>query len=694
MKYRATGLMLAALGLWAGQGRADTAGAAGATPAPTAAPTAAAAASADDAFKFFLQEADVVTASRRAQKKSDSPVAIDVITHDEIEKSGAKSIEDLLRFRVGVNVQAGTSIEGNPSMVNVRGLPEELSSSLQVLVDGRSIVSVENSGIYWRRFPVPLDDIDRIEIVRGPNSALFGANAGQGVINIITKKPGAGGQARAELGTLGQKLGLVAVDDGSDGVGVRGSIESSSNSSSFDTFGNQPVDGNSTLGNLRLNARATGKPWDGGDLDFSVGHMKINYDYPEALGAGGVVNNENSYELLKLTQALNEDWTLEVTGSNRNDITVSTLDGGLEKDYSADALLRASLLDGKSQTVLGTSYLYSEDDFSGLFSDSTSSPSLYAYTSSPGETTRYQHEGRAYLSEQMALLDWLSVALAGSFESSDTGGEEPAYQGALIFKPVDDASLRLSASHSPTMPSLLNKYGRIELVSGFDQSTGTETVIRVEGTDMTPPQVASYEATLSWALFERRVNFEVTGYQMEIEGYPEFAQGPTISFPFTPPSTPGKVGSVSYYENTDNLVMRGTETTLTFKPTLGTQIQLNHTYEDVQAANYTQEYYYTTPWNMVNLMGSTDLPFGFNFSGGLSWQGQHYVDLQSKESTIFVPDQAKVDLRLGWSPVKDVEIYALGANLDHAFRTESPDGLTVDQSYSGGINIAFGGSQK
>jgi iron complex outermembrane receptor protein len=688
MKVRTMMAVLAALGLLGGQAWSEGP----ATSGQEAGATATAASSADDAFKFFLQEAEVVTASRRAQKKSDSPVAIDVITHDEIEKSGARSIEDLLRYRVGVNVEAGTSIEGNPSLVNIRGLPEEFSSSLQVLVDGRSVISPENSGMYWRRFPVALDDIDRIEIVRGPNSAIFGANAGQGVINIITKKPGAGSEFRGELGTIGEQHGHLALDSGSEGFGVRGSIDHSSNSSSYDIHGNQPDTGDSTLADDKLNVRAAGKVWDGGDLDLSAGHMNIRYNYPLALGVGGDIDDENDFEMAKLSQALNDDYSVELMASRRSDFTQGFLAGGLEDVYDGDLLLRASLMDGKSQTIVGTSYRYSDDSYVGLFSNATSSSTLYAYTRSDDEIVRFQHQARAYLSEQMAVLDWLSVALAGSFESSDTGGEQPAAQGALIFKPSDDASLRLSASHSPTMPSLLNKYGRIELVSGFTPPA-TESVIRVEGTNMTPPQISSYEATLSWALLERRVSFELTGYQMEINGYPEFTQGSTIDFPF-PTYIPGKVGTVSYYENTDNLVMRGTETTLTFKPAVGSQIQINHTYEDVRADRYTQQYYYTTPWNMVNLLGSTELPFGFNVSGGISWQGQHNAYLGSKETSEFIPDQAKVDLRLGWHPAKDVEIYALGQNLDHAFRTESPDGLTVDQSYSGGVNIAFGGPQK
>ena len=79
--------------------------------------------SVDDTFEFFAKEAEVTTASRRAQKKSDSPVAIDVITREDIDASGAINIWDLLRFRVGVDVSEETSIEGNAVQLNVRGLP-------------------------------------------------------------------------------------------------------------------------------------------------------------------------------------------------------------------------------------------------------------------------------------------------------------------------------------------------------------------------------------------------------------------------------------------------------------------------------------------------------------------------------------------------------------------------------------------
>jgi iron complex outermembrane receptor protein len=649
-------------------------------------------ASAEDAFNFFLQEAQVVTASRRAQKKSDSPVAIDVITREEIESSGAQTVYDLLRFRVGVDVIEGNSFEGNPVLLNVRGLPEEFAQSLQVLVDGRSIVSGTNSGVYWRRLPVSLDDIERIEIVRGPNSALFGANAGQGVINILTRKPGAGGQFRAEAGSLQRFKGHLTLDGQASSVDLRASVDETRMNSAYTPQGDPAPSGNPLEGDLKMNLRAVAQPWTGGELDLSAGRDEIKYSYPIAFGLAGNTGVSSNFVMLRLNHALNEDLGLEFMTARREELSSAYFEGGHETAYDGDLLARLSLLEGKSQTVLGTSVRYIQDDFVDLFSNATSGPAVYAYTRSSAETTGINHQQRAYLSEQVSLAEWLSLALAASYEGSDTGGEQPAYQGALIFKPSPSLNLRLSGSKSPTMPSMTNKYGRIELQTGFIPPA-TVTVARVEGTSMYPPQVASYEATLNWSPFERIVEMELTGYQMEISGYPEFIAGPAVNFPF-PVFIPGKTGTLSYYRNTYDMVLRGAETTLTWKPAVGSRVQLNHTYEDVAINVPSRRYQYATPWNKVNLFGSTELPWHFNLSGGISWSGEHIAYLASKAASLAVPDQAKVDLRLGYHPHKDVEIYAQGLNLDHQFRTEAPDGITATQTYAGGVDISWGGSPR
>ena len=285
------------------------------------------------------------------------------------------------------------------------------------------------------------------------------------------------------------------------------------------------------------------------------------------------------------------------------------------------------------------------------------------------------------------------MALAGSYEGSDTGGEQAAYQGALIFKPTDDGSLRLSASHSPTTPSLQNKYDKVELL--VPVSTGVVYATRVEGSNITPPQVSSYEASVDWAFLDRRIDFEVTGFQMEIGGYPDFVSEGSVNISGPGPSDPFKTGTLSDYQNVYDLVMRGTETALTFKPTLGTVIQVNHTYEDVQ----TNKNFAVLCLHHPLERGESDpvhgSALGFNLGGGINWQGQHNVYLASRQSTLAIPDQAAVDLRVGYRPIKDVELYATGLEpgprLPHRVAGWPDPGPVL---LVGGVNISWGGSSK
>ncbi|TPW18161.1 MAG: TonB-dependent receptor, partial [Elusimicrobia bacterium] len=147
------------------------------------------AAAADDAFELFEEESRVVTASRRSEAVREAPVAVEVITAEEIRRSGAVNLWDYMRFRAGMNVVDGRSGEGNRALVSIRGFPAEFVDNMLVLLDGRSVYTGLSGGAVWEALPVQAQDIERIEIIRGPNAALYGSNAGLGVINIITRAP-------------------------------------------------------------------------------------------------------------------------------------------------------------------------------------------------------------------------------------------------------------------------------------------------------------------------------------------------------------------------------------------------------------------------------------------------------------------------------------------------------------------------
>nr|WP_321404810.1 TonB-dependent receptor [uncultured Desulfobacter sp.] len=166
------------------------------------------AAQAQDLTTFSIEELmdiKVISVSKKSQRLSDSAAAIFVITREDIRRSGATSIPDALRMAPGVNV---ARIDANKWAINCRGFNSRFSPSLQVLVDGRSVYTPSFSGVYWEVTNVLLEDVDRIEVIRGPGATIWGSNAVNGVINIITRKANdtQGGFLQTSAGTVEKNM--------------------------------------------------------------------------------------------------------------------------------------------------------------------------------------------------------------------------------------------------------------------------------------------------------------------------------------------------------------------------------------------------------------------------------------------------------------------------------------------------------
>lgn len=131
-----------------------------------------------------LGNIEVSTASKSPKEVWDTPAAIYVITQDDIKRSGATTIPEALRLAPGVEV---ARIDSNKWSIGIRGFGSRLSRSVLVLMDGRNVYSTLLTGTYWEVQDTVMEDIDRIEVIRGPGGTIWGPNAVNGVINIITK---------------------------------------------------------------------------------------------------------------------------------------------------------------------------------------------------------------------------------------------------------------------------------------------------------------------------------------------------------------------------------------------------------------------------------------------------------------------------------------------------------------------------
>lgn len=145
-----------------------------------------------------LSSIEMGIATKIPTQLSDTPSAVYVVTAEDMRRSGVLNLPDALRLVPGLNVASAT---GNSWAVNSRGFNETFSNKFLVLLDGRSLYSSTLGGVYWDEHNIRIEDIERIEVVRGPGSAVWGANAMNGVINIIT---------RSSFNTLGGEASVMA----------------------------------------------------------------------------------------------------------------------------------------------------------------------------------------------------------------------------------------------------------------------------------------------------------------------------------------------------------------------------------------------------------------------------------------------------------------------------------------------------
>src|SRR5438034_3686771 len=163
-----------------------------------------------------LANLEITSVSRRAERLSDAPASVFVITGDDIRRSGATSIPEALRLAPNLEV---ARVDSRQYAISARGFNNTIANKLLVLIDGRTVYTPLFSGVFWDAQDTLLEDVDRIEVISGPGATLWGANAVNGVINVITRRAaetqgtllaaGAGNLERGAAARQGGKLGEI-----------------------------------------------------------------------------------------------------------------------------------------------------------------------------------------------------------------------------------------------------------------------------------------------------------------------------------------------------------------------------------------------------------------------------------------------------------------------------------------------------
>ncbi len=590
-----------------------------------------------------LMDIEVTSVSRTAEKLLDVPSAIQVVTGEDIRRSGATSIPEALRLADNLAVAQKNSHDW---AISARGFNTELANKLLVLVDGRTVYTPLYSGVFWNRQDTLLADLDRIEVISGPGGTLWGANAVNGVINIVSK---------SSRDTQGYYAEAAAGDvlNGSVGARYGGTLSSGT---SFRVYGKYLDRGDQALltgadagdawhqaqGGFRLDA--TPSPQNAFTLqgDLYYGH--------DGLPTGGRDDNSGGNLLGRWTRTLSgdSDFSLQFYYDRTHlsepvpALAVGTTvlaPGGRFADTldTYDLDFQHHFRWGRNHKIVwGGGYRFSYDSV-------TNAPSL-AFFPALQERTLVS----AFAQDQIDLGPDVSVTLGTKIEHNDYTGFEADPTLRVQWNPVERQTLWAAVSSAVRTPSRIDT----------DVSTGAPPyfVLLAGGEKFVSEKVVAWEAGHR-AQFGHRLATTVSAFYNVYDDLRSTSLNSKTIFPL-------------FFENSVKGETTGVEVTATFRATDWWTLRAGYTLleEDLRvkggqsdfnnALNETAD-----PRHQASLRSSLDLPHGVSLDAHL-----RYVDslrVNSSGVPINVPAYAELDVRLAWQVDDRVEVSLTGQNLLH-----------------------------
>ncbi|MCZ6491622.1 MAG: TonB-dependent receptor plug domain-containing protein, partial [Acidobacteria bacterium] len=445
---------------------------------------------AQDLAQLSLEElmmVEVSTVGKRSQTLSETPAAIYVLTQEEIRRSGATSIPEALRRVPGLNV---AQLNSNQWAISARGFNGLFANKVLVLIDGRNVYSPLFAGVNWDVQDMLLEDVERIEVIRGPGATLWGANATNGVINIITK--------RAE-DTQGGLLtgGFGSVEKGFGGVRYGGQIGQEAFYRFYAKYFNRD-------GLTRLDGRKGADDW-----DSLRGGFRMDWSGP---GGNSLTMQGDIYHadtgVTQTFAAISPPF--QSTVDNRRELNGGHLLGRWQHNYSPtsttqlqfyyDRAERKEILleevrdtfdldfqhqfswGARHNIVWGAGYRYTKDDLQNSF----------VLTFSPNE--RGDHLFSGFAEDEIELVsNWLSLILGFKLEENDSTGFEIQPSARLAWTPSIRQTGWASVTRAVRTPNRFIEDVRIRLAV-IPNPQGPLTILSILGSrDVKSDNILAYE---------------------------------------------------------------------------------------------------------------------------------------------------------------------------------------------------------
>ncbi len=607
----------------------------------------------DDEEVFFMDIPVVTIASKKEQEVLDVPAAVYVLSQEDIRRSGVTTIPEALRMVPGINVAQVTS---NKWAISSRGFNGAYSKKLLVLMDGRSIYSPFFGGVYWDVQETLLEDIEKIEVVRGPGGTLWGSNAVNGVINIVTK------HARDTIGGL-VTAGTGNLEEGFAGARYGGKVSEATyfrlyaKHSEKDEFvtpegRGQEDDWNMTKGGFRIDTELTSED----SLTFQ----------------GDIYEGETGEPL---TVPVEEIW------SNRPILDTADLSGGnilarWEHVFSPDSEFQVQIyydrierltsvcseerdtfdfdfqhrftLGDLQEIVWGLGYRYTTDDTADTFVVSFE------------PDTRGVDIWSAFIQDEFSFMeDRLRFTVGSKFEDNDYSGFEIQPSARVLFKPVDNHSVWVSVSRAVRIPSRSHADIRMN-IAALQQGERRLLLTAFGNDDFDSEKVVAYEAGWRSELSEK-LQVDLALFYNEYDdlftmedGSPFFEDGHIVLVRNFDNKMEGETygGELSLrWQALDNWNLAAGLSLLR----MNLEVSGNELHRPAKVEG-------RSPEEQFFIRSMLDLPYNLAFDTSLYYFSSlgYYV---SEHDNLDVPAFARVDLRLGWQPLPSLILEAVGQNI-------------------------------
>ncbi len=609
-----------------------------------------------DASLSDLLSVEVTTASRKQQPLADTAAAVFVISQDDIRHSGVTSIPEALRLAPGVQV---ARMNANQWAITIRGFNGRYSNKLLVLMDGRSLYSSTFSGVYWDAQDTLLEDIERIEVVRGPGATLWGANAVNGIINIITKH---------SKDTVG---GLALLGAGSEEKGFAGFRYGANISDSTDgRFYVKYFDRDSSV--LQSTGESANDEWDSVRAGFRIdGELTAK----DSWTFQGDIYDINEHQLVDILQPDSTDlvtvndiadssgWNLIARWQQLSDTSASTLQVYYDHTERDEVYLRQQydIFDidfqqnyrlGVHDLIWGGGYRSIKGDFDNTFFVSFA----------PEQKTDELYN--VFIQDEIELIaDSLRLTLGSKFEHNDYTGVEIQPSIKLLWKVNKQHTLWTSISRAVRTPS------RIESDSNI--------VIAILATAPPLPEPVTMSIKGNSAIDSESLIAYEAGYRLQAQKnlaldlsvfYNDYKKLTSVEFS----------GMDLLFDNKIEGQSAGVEAAIEWRVSDWWDIRSSYSYIDVLAEKVSGDVDSTTlvaegssPDHQLSLRSNMVLAQDWNLN---LWA--YYVDKIAVSSTtalrhgIEVDSYTSLNARVSWKPVADLELSLVGQNLLEAEHLE------------------------